>query len=59
MEDPDHGDTINPFFRVILRDQYCDIVDELCVIANVDDEDVEFVDVAKECRSLLAVRCLP
>lgn len=44
MEDPDHGDSLNPFFRVVLRDQYCDVVEELCVIANVGDEDVAFVD---------------
>ncbi|MEP6647120.1 MAG: T9SS type A sorting domain-containing protein, partial [Saprospiraceae bacterium] len=41
MEDPNHGDTLNPFFKVIIRDSTCDIIDELCIISNVDNNEVE------------------
>jgi hypothetical protein len=46
MEDPNHGPTGNPFFRVVLKDDGCAVVDELCIIANVGNDEVEVANIS-------------
>lgn len=46
MEDPNdtaHGPTLNPFFRVVIYDDSCNVLEERCTIANINDEDVDVI----------------
>jgi hypothetical protein len=45
MEDPAHGADNNPFFRVVLKNDACQVVNELCIIANVQNNSVEVANI--------------
>lgn len=49
---PAHGQDIQPYFRVRVLDQYNNVVDEICIIANPDNCLFNRIDVASDRRIL-------
>ncbi len=49
---PAHGQEIQPFFRVRVLDQFNNVVDEICIIANPDNCLFNRIDVAPDRRIL-------
>jgi hypothetical protein len=45
MEDPNHGPGLNPFFKAVVYDDSCNVIDEICIIANVNNSEVDVIHI--------------